>query len=164
MASGDEGKIWKPTAATHSVAVTGYVYQQGKFLVLKRANPPLIWAPPGGRLMLNEDPHSGVVREVREETGLDVQVVTLVDYWFGEIKTHGKLLSLDFLTLSDKEEVSLSSEHTDYAWASLSDLENGIPPLGDDPCSYRLLDFQKVASECRRWMYLMPSSRTFISE
>ncbi|MCL4733904.1 MAG: NUDIX domain-containing protein [Candidatus Omnitrophica bacterium] len=150
--------------ATHAVAVTGYVYQKGKFLVLKRANQPLIWAPPGGRLKLDEDPHSGVLREVHEETGLNVQVVSLVDYWFGEIGTYGKLLSLDFLTLSDSDDVLLSNEHTDFAWATLDDLEHGNPPLGEDPSSFRLSDFQKAASECRRMMYLMPSPRCAISK
>lgn len=144
--------------ATHSVAVTGYVYQQGKFLILKRAEPPLIWAPPGGRLIPQEDPRSGVIREVREETGLDVQVLSLVDYWFGEIERRGKLLSLDFLTVSHSQDVVLSEEHTDFTWASLEELAKGYPPLGDAPDSYHLADFQKVANECRRLMYLMPSS------
>lgn len=144
--------------ATHSVAVTGYVYQQGKFLILKRAEPPLIWAPPGGRLIPQEDPRSGVIREVREETGLDVQVLSLVDYWFGEIERRGKLLSLDFLTVSHSQDVVLSEEHTDFTWASLEELAKGYPPLGDAPDSYHLTDFQKVANECRRLMYLMPSS------
>jgi ADP-ribose pyrophosphatase YjhB (NUDIX family) len=155
---GVEGESHRQNRTTHSVAVTGYVYQQGKFLVLKRTQPPLIWAPPGGRLIPHEDPKFGVVREVREETGLDVQVLSLVDYWFGEIETHGKLLSLDFLTLSRSQDVTLSEEHSDFAWASLEDLARGYPPLGADSTSFKLSDFQRVANECRRLMYLMPAS------
>jgi 8-oxo-dGTP diphosphatase len=142
--------------STHVVAVTGYVYQQGKFLLLKRAQPPLIWAPPGGRLGEHEDPKTGVIREVREETGLDIQVLGLVDYWFGQLGSYGRLLSLDFLTLSAAQDVILSGEHLDYTWARLEDLERGHPPLGNEPCSFKLTDFQKAASECRKYMYQMP--------
>ncbi len=153
-----KGETHSQIPTTHSVAVTGYVYQQGKFLVLKRAQPPLIWAPPGGRLITHEDPKTGVLREVREETGLDVQILSLVDYWFGELESHGKLLSLDFLTLSHSQDVVLSEEHTDFTWASLEELTMGFPPLGEDPTCYKLSDFQKAANECRRLMYFMPSS------
>ncbi len=155
---GVKGETYGQIPTTHSVAVTGYVYQQGKFLVLKRARPPFIWAPPGGRLIPHEDPKFGVVREVHEETGLNVEVLSLVDYWFGELETHGKLLSLDFLTLSHSQDVILSDEHSDFAWATLEDLAKGYPPLGDSPTSYKLSDFQKAANECRRLMYFMPAS------
>jgi 8-oxo-dGTP diphosphatase len=142
---------------THAVAVTGYVLSQGRFLLLKRSQPPLIWAPPAGRLNLYEDPSQGVVREIREETGLVVHVLGLIDYWFGEIGNYGKLLSLDFMTLSSQQAVALSQEHEDFTWATLSDLENGNPPLGNDPCSYCLTDFQKVANEWKKFQYLMPA-------
>ena len=141
---------------THSVAVTGYVYQQGKFLLMKRARPPLIWAPPGGRLLPHEDPCSGVLREVREETGIEVQLLGLVDCWFGEIPSRGRLLSLDYLTLPRSDRILLSDEHTDYVWASIADIENGNPPLGNDASSFRVSDFQKAANEWTRYKYQLP--------
>jgi len=141
---------------THTVAVTGYVFQRGRFLLLKRKEPPLIWAPPGGRLLVSEDPRLGLVREVKEETGLEVKILGLVDYWFGEVPRRGRLLSLDFLTVPFSDEVVLSGEHSDFAWATLSDLESGNPPLGEGPSVYRLSDFQRAAGECRRFMYQMP--------
>ena len=133
-----------PTPPTHSVAVTGYVYREGAFLLLKRKNAPLIWTPPGGRLNPNEDPQSGALREIEEETGLKAEIVGLVDTWFGEIADRGLFLSLDFLALAPSGEVQLSEEHAEYVWASIADLENGSPPLGGDPCSYRLEDFKKI--------------------
>ena len=33
------------------------------------------WMPPGGHLLPDEDPVTGVLREVREETGLDVELI-----------------------------------------------------------------------------------------
>jgi 8-oxo-dGTP diphosphatase len=130
---------------THAVAVTGYVLHQGRFLLLKRAHPPFIWAPPGGRLQPHENPEAGVIREVREETGLTVRVLGLVDYWFGELSEYGPLLSLDFVAEPQQGEVVLSAEHTEALWASLEDLERGHPPLGEDACSFRVSDFRKAA-------------------
>lgn len=51
--------------------------EQGRLLLVKRANPPAQgkWSLPGGRLESSETSESGVVREVREETGLAVTVV-----------------------------------------------------------------------------------------
>ena len=133
-----------PTPLTHSVVVTGYVYRKGRFLLLKRKNPPFIWTPPGGRLNPNEDPRSGALREIREETGLNAEIVGLVGTWFGEIAGRGPYLSLDFLARSNSGEVRLSEEHAEYEWATIADLEHGSPPLGGDSCSYRLEDFRKA--------------------
>jgi len=51
--------------------------EQGRLLLVQRANPPAQgkWSLPGGRLEPGETPETGVVREVREETGLDVTVI-----------------------------------------------------------------------------------------
>jgi len=51
--------------------VTGFVVHGDKTLILWH---PLMqgWAPPGGHIEPNEDPQEAVVREIREETGLDV--------------------------------------------------------------------------------------------
>ena len=48
----------------------------GRLLLVKRANPPAqgLWSLPGGRQEPDESADEGVVREVREETGLVVTV------------------------------------------------------------------------------------------
>jgi ADP-ribose pyrophosphatase YjhB (NUDIX family) len=48
----------------------------GRLLLVKRANPPAqgLWSLPGGRQEPGESAGEGVVREVREETGLVVKV------------------------------------------------------------------------------------------
>ena len=50
--------------------------ERGRLLLVKRANPPAqgSWSLPGGRLEPGEQACEGVVREVREETGLTVSV------------------------------------------------------------------------------------------
>jgi 8-oxo-dGTP diphosphatase len=51
--------------------------QESKILLIKRNTPPFIgyWALPGGRSEAGENVDQTVVREVKEETGLDVTIV-----------------------------------------------------------------------------------------
>lgn len=127
---------------THIVAVIGYVYRDGKFLLLKRNNPPLLWAPPGGRLNKNEDPKNGVIREVREETGLDVSVLQTADTWFGEIQPGKFMLAIDYLVKITGGTLRLSDEHSDFAWVSVDDIRQakGVD-LGDPKVGFKADDF-----------------------
>jgi 8-oxo-dGTP diphosphatase len=63
------------------VAVGAVVVQAGKVLLVRRGTAPLKghWTLPGGVLELGESLHEGVVREVREETGLTVEPIELVE-------------------------------------------------------------------------------------
>ncbi len=59
------------------VAVGAFVFDSaGRVLVIERAKPPGegLWTVPGGRLERNETLAQAVAREVREETGLVVEV------------------------------------------------------------------------------------------
>jgi 8-oxo-dGTP diphosphatase len=56
----------------HSVSVAGAILdEQGRILAVRRADNGH-WEPPGGVLELDETIEDGVVREIREETGLTV--------------------------------------------------------------------------------------------
>ena len=45
-----------------------------RIVLIKRSNPPLGWALPGGFVDEGEALHAACVREVKEETGLDVDL------------------------------------------------------------------------------------------
>lgn len=58
----------------HSVSVAGIVFNEsGEVLVIKRRDNGH-WEPPGGVLELTETVQQGVQREIREETGITVDV------------------------------------------------------------------------------------------
>ena len=63
------------------VGVGAVVVDEGRVLLVRRGREPLKgeWSLPGGMLELGEGLTAGVVREVREETGLDVEPVELVE-------------------------------------------------------------------------------------
>ncbi|TDN75500.1 ADP-ribose pyrophosphatase YjhB (NUDIX family) [Pseudonocardia autotrophica] len=61
----------------HSVSVAGIVVDEaGRVLTIQRQDN-LHWEPPGGVLEMDETPEAGTVREVLEETGIQVEVERL---------------------------------------------------------------------------------------
>jgi ADP-ribose pyrophosphatase YjhB (NUDIX family) len=62
------------------VAVGAFVFDRdGRVLLIERGRPPGegLWTVPGGKLEMNETLAQAVAREVREETGLVVEVGAL---------------------------------------------------------------------------------------
>jgi len=66
---------------TPLVGVGAVIVDQGRVLLVRRGHEPLKgkWSLPGGLLELGEALTAGVVREVKEETGLTVETVELVE-------------------------------------------------------------------------------------
>jgi ADP-ribose pyrophosphatase YjhB (NUDIX family) len=63
------------------VGVGAVVVAEGRVLLVRRGREPLKghWSLPGGLLELGESLIDGVVREVREETGLAVEPIELIE-------------------------------------------------------------------------------------
>lgn len=100
----------------HSVSVTGVVIrpEDGKVLVIKRTDDSR-WVPPGGVLELNETPEQCVVREVREETGVEAKPVRLT----GVYKNMNLgVVSLAFLCEPVGGELCTSDESSAVTWLS----------------------------------------------
>jgi len=57
------------------------IIENGRTLLIRRGSEPLRgeWSIPGGTLELGESLQAGVARELREETGLDVRVLELIE-------------------------------------------------------------------------------------
>ncbi len=59
---------------------TAYIVDQGKVLLI--LHPKLKkWLPPGGHLEVNETPPQCAKREVKEETGLDIEFIRQENLW-----------------------------------------------------------------------------------
>ena len=56
------------------------VQHQHQVLLVKRDNP-MLWELPGGSMLPGETPEETVVREVQEETGIQVEIDTLLGWY-----------------------------------------------------------------------------------
>jgi 8-oxo-dGTP diphosphatase len=62
------------------VGVAGVIWNEaGQVLLIRRRNPPRAgqWSLPGGKLERGESLHQALRREIREETGLEVEILGL---------------------------------------------------------------------------------------
>lgn len=138
---------------THRVAAAVYIFRNYEILLLRRVSPPQTYAPPGGRLELNEDPVIGAVREVREECGLEVKIAGIAHIWFG-IYTYGAspLLCINYFAEYDHGEPRLSSEHSDYVWASKQEIVSGhIHTQDAHGHGYRAQSFLEAFEKYEAW-------------
>lgn len=125
------------------VGVGAVVVDGGRALVVRRATEPLKgqWSIPGGMLELGEKLREGIVREVREETGLEVEVFDVLDV-FDSIfpdrdgRTQYHYVLIDFLcrpktrSLMRKEdldgapELQAGSDVSEAKWVSAEEVGN----------------------------------------
>lgn len=138
---------------SHRVAVNAFLIHNKKFLLLKRAQKPHIWGPPGGKLVTDEDPIHGLQREVAEETGLRIKIFQPVTTWFGNFNNL-PLISIDYLCTTDNNSVKLSHEHSDFRWLIIDELVKDKQIYFTSELGFKLSDYQLA------WQtYLMNSSQ-----
>ena len=77
--------------ADPKVAAAVLVEREGEVLLVRRANDPQrgLWTLPAGFVDAGEDPARAAERECLEETGLNVQVVGLLDVLYGQEHPRG---------------------------------------------------------------------------
>lgn len=65
---------------TIRIGVGAVVFRGDEVLLIKRARPPFegCWSIPGGKLEYGENLAGALIREVREETGLEITVGALI--------------------------------------------------------------------------------------
>jgi 8-oxo-dGTP diphosphatase len=66
----------------HPVPGAGVVcLRRGEVLLVKRGKPPMLgqWSLPGGKIAWGETASVAALRELREETGVEAEIVGLVD-------------------------------------------------------------------------------------
>jgi 8-oxo-dGTP diphosphatase len=100
--------------------------ENNKFLMLKfskETNSSEGWIFPGGRLDIEDNPKQGLVREIKEETGLEVEVLFPCDVTMWGLDDDQRYAVFFVCRLKGSSEVKLSNEHQDSNWFSFDKLE-----------------------------------------
>jgi 8-oxo-dGTP diphosphatase len=118
------------------VGVGGVVIENGRALLIRRGSEPLRgeWSIPGGMLELGESLEEGVARELREETGLQVRVLELIEVFDRIFPQDGSrpveskqqprfhFVIVDYLCERIGGEARAGSDVTDVAFATQDEL------------------------------------------
>src|SRR5271154_738921 len=115
-----------------SVRSYGVLINAGRVALVRSSNPrhvPPLWWLPGGGIDFGEAPEDTLVREFREETGLDVDNPRLIDVTSDvrrrdngdKIHTVRIIFSVDLAGGELHHEVHGTTDHA--AWFNLSELE-----------------------------------------
>jgi len=99
-----------------------------KVLLVRRSIQPFkgAWALPAGYQEVDEEPQQAVQREVREETGVDVQVTRLLDVvWVGDDPRKPANVII-YLCVALGGELRAASDASEAAWFSLTALPEDI--------------------------------------
>lgn len=111
----------------YRIAVEAIIVHEGKVLLAKRADNGA-WYVPAGKAKYEETPKEAVIREVREETNLEVDSIEELHVRaFKGRKASGDFYRVMFTYLvrpgnGDIRSFRLNDEHTEYAWVGRQEL------------------------------------------
>ena len=111
------------------VGVGAVVVRDGKALIVKRAHEPRKgeWSLPGGRVELGESLDAATRRELKEETGLDVEVGPLVEVFDRVHRLDGRIryhfVIVDYLCTACAGEARAGDDAVDVAWVTGEELD-----------------------------------------
>jgi mutator protein MutT len=116
------------------VAVGAVILDRDRVLLVKRRHAPLkgSWSLPGGVVELGETLEAALAREVREETGLEIEVGPVIDVLDrlhrssdGRLEFH--YVIIDYLCRARSTRLSSGSDAEDAEWLPLDGLdERGV--------------------------------------
>lgn len=111
------------------VGVGGVVVDRGRVLLVKRGRAPLLgeWSIPGGALEVGETLEQALRREMREETGLEVtplEILEVLDRIIrdedGRCRYHYVLI--DYLCCVDDATADAASDASECRWVAPAEL------------------------------------------
>ena len=118
------------------VGVGALIHREGKILLVMRAKEPNMgkWIIPGGLVELGESLEKAVLREVKEELGIDAKVEAMLDLASEVVLDENKRVKyhyvlIDYLVSPIQKDLILNNESSSYDWfkpESVKDLETTV--------------------------------------
>ncbi|MEN9341805.1 MAG: hypothetical protein RIQ54_61 [Candidatus Parcubacteria bacterium] len=135
------------------IALKALIHNEDKFLIVKKSlsdnkNNLVGWETPGGRLEENEDILSGLSREIKEETGLTVEILNPFHAFIAHIGKENCIIGISFIARYKGGKVVIDEkEHNTYAWSTIEEIRNLTESTG---LQKELDAFEKFT---RNWKY-----------
>ncbi len=107
----------------------GIIINDGKILLIKRKYEPYknTWCPPGGftEKSINESVEDCCIREVKEETNIDIEIIKKLDIlkFYNKIKDRNEEIHI-FLCKSKSTEIIVDDEVLDAKWFNLNEIND----------------------------------------
>jgi 8-oxo-dGTP diphosphatase len=139
------------------VGVGAVILDDGKVLLVKRGSPPLLgeWSLPGGAVEVGETLEACVVREMQEETGLDVEVGPVIEVFdrithdaAGRVQYHYVLV--DYLCWPRGGELQAGSDVDDAIFVDPAQLERYLLTPKATAVIARALELARAAPRAAR--------------
>ena len=108
------------------------IKKDNKFLMTKRVSfdpkdkefYPYVWQFPGGGLEFGETPEETAKREMIEEIGVEVEIVSLIPKIYTEVRHSWQGVFICFLCKlkNEKAKIILNDEASEYNWFELNEI------------------------------------------
>jgi len=102
------------------IGVSSVVFNKDKTKVLVQKREDLkIWTIPGGAVEPNESPTEAIIRETKEETGIEVEPIRISGIYLRDIRLL-EALNITFVCKPTRGKLTTSSENVDVAWMPIN--------------------------------------------
>lgn len=117
---------------TPVIVVAGVLFEEGRVLLTQRkkgAHLEGLWELPGGKIDVDEDPRDALVRELREELGIEVEVGAPIEITSFRYPEKRVLLLFFEVTRKPGSPEPAPLDVADLMWATRADLDRlQFPP------------------------------------
>jgi len=118
------------------IVVKALIKNKDFFLLLKTTasdqnNNLSGWETPGGHLEFGEEVSEGLIREIKEETGLNVKILFPFNVFSLNVGKEDSLIGINYLAEYNGGEVKMdTSEHSCYQWINMSEIKKLKDSIG----------------------------------
>jgi 8-oxo-dGTP diphosphatase len=127
--------VTKEPTQLYVVAVAAVVFRDGRLLSMRRSAQRAagagLWETLSGRLQLGESPRDAVLREIAEESGLEVALLPRPVTAYQARRAGEPMVVIVFAADHVAGEVTLSEEHDAFAWLTVDEFArvSALAPL-----------------------------------